>query len=285
MKKNTQNITKKLALVLGMHRSGTSLISRSLKIFGAEHGNNLLPFTQGNAKGHWEDQDFYVLNEEMLNSVGKTWNSALPITNDDLILLCEKGYLDKATSLVESKLANIDFFALKEPRITKLLPFWHKVFEFVPTIYYIFAIRNPISVANSLQNRSNIPIEKGLLLWYSYNAYALLTLRHKKITFVDYDSFLQDPQMQLENISTALNIKPNEQERAMFLENFLDKNLRNFNHNETQQYLNHKKYYLKFYRHLLRHLKQNYLDDDFFAVYEHDVIYNTLEQMNVNTNK
>ncbi|MDR2744920.1 MAG: hypothetical protein LBB66_06995, partial [Desulfovibrio sp.] len=44
-------------MVLGMHRSGTSAVSLSLRVFGARHGDSLVGGLSSNPKGHWEDID------------------------------------------------------------------------------------------------------------------------------------------------------------------------------------------------------------------------------------
>ncbi len=276
------NDAKKLALVLGMHRSGTSLISRALKVFGAEHGDNLLSTTLGNVKGHWEDEDFFLLNKQMLSTLDKSWDSVLPITENDVEILRLNGYLKRAQKLFDEKFTNIDFFALKEPRMTKLMLFWNKALENIPTVYYIFAVRNPLNVAKSLQKRSNMPIEKGLLLWYSYNAYALQALRGKKVLIIDYDSFLSDPAPYLERLGAAFNVAPDEEEREIFLQSFLDKNLRSFTGGKAQEYSVTEKNYVKFYRYILKNSMQNYLGDDFYDAYNNDAIYTTLESMSNN---
>ena len=64
----------RLVVVLGMHRSGTSVIARGLQVMGVELGNNLMQANEYNTKGFWEDMDIYTLNEEMLNSLNKAWH-------------------------------------------------------------------------------------------------------------------------------------------------------------------------------------------------------------------
>jgi hypothetical protein len=57
----------KMVVVLGMHRSGTSAITRGLLVMGVRLGDRLLPAVKGeNDKGHWEDVDLNALNIEML---------------------------------------------------------------------------------------------------------------------------------------------------------------------------------------------------------------------------
>ena len=58
----------RLIVILGMHRSGTSAITRGLQVMGVSLGNNLMPPMEDvNAKGFWEDIDLVALNVEILN--------------------------------------------------------------------------------------------------------------------------------------------------------------------------------------------------------------------------
>ncbi|PZR23698.1 MAG: sulfotransferase family protein, partial [Azospira oryzae] len=67
---------QKLVIVLGMHRSGTSAITRGLKVIGVELGDRLEPPAAGiNDKGYWEDMDLVALNVEMLDVCGRSWHS------------------------------------------------------------------------------------------------------------------------------------------------------------------------------------------------------------------
>ena len=43
-----------LFVILGVARSGTSAMSRAMKVFGASHSKNLLPCHETNPKGFWE---------------------------------------------------------------------------------------------------------------------------------------------------------------------------------------------------------------------------------------
>ena len=61
----------RLIVVLGMHRSGTSAITRGLQVMGVELGDRMMPPVEGNnSKGFWEDLDLYALNIEILNNIG-----------------------------------------------------------------------------------------------------------------------------------------------------------------------------------------------------------------------
>lgn len=73
----SKNMEKKeIVVVLGMHRSGTSAITRSLKVLGVDLGGRLLPAEAGiNDKGFWEDVDITAFNVDLLHALGHDWHT------------------------------------------------------------------------------------------------------------------------------------------------------------------------------------------------------------------
>ena len=61
-----KNIDYKTVVVLGMHRSGTSMIASILNKLGVSMGKVMLGKTPSNPLGHFEDKDFYNLNRKIL---------------------------------------------------------------------------------------------------------------------------------------------------------------------------------------------------------------------------
>ena len=57
-------------LICGMHRTGTSALTRVLSLLGAALPRNIYPPGTGNELGHWEPRDVVKLHDEMLNAAG-----------------------------------------------------------------------------------------------------------------------------------------------------------------------------------------------------------------------
>ena len=53
---------KEIIIVLGMHRSGTSLIAGVLHEMGVNMGSNLMKADEYNPKGYFEDIEIYKFN-------------------------------------------------------------------------------------------------------------------------------------------------------------------------------------------------------------------------------
>ncbi|HUS48990.1 MAG TPA: hypothetical protein VMZ91_02395, partial [Candidatus Paceibacterota bacterium] len=75
MKENETNFV----IITGMHRSGTSYLSRALNLCGVNLGpksdfyDTELNPKFGNPRGHWENNKIVDLNEKILKINGGTW--------------------------------------------------------------------------------------------------------------------------------------------------------------------------------------------------------------------
>jgi hypothetical protein len=68
----------KVVCVLGMHRSGTSLLTGALRLLGVHLGSdeNLLPSDEeANRKGFWENRRIVDLNDALLSRLGGDWHN------------------------------------------------------------------------------------------------------------------------------------------------------------------------------------------------------------------
>ena len=73
------NEKRRVVVVLGMHRSGTSAVARALQVVGVSLGSRLMPAMPGNnPKGFWEDVDFHAFNERLLVALGADWRRVRP---------------------------------------------------------------------------------------------------------------------------------------------------------------------------------------------------------------
>ncbi len=219
--------TKKLIVVLGMHRSGTSAVMNALASLGAALGDDLLPAGKDNPKGFFEDKAINDLNIEMLASIGQHWFSLSLVTDSDVERLIAAGYLVKAKQLLQEKMQGLDVFGFKDPRVSKLFKFWLRVFaELEVDTRYVLCLRHPLSVAKSLQQRNKTPIYKGYLLWLSYNF--ALAEELSRLTFVvqEYDQLMAAPLVELERLANRLGLPVDSQKISAFAAEFLDPELR-----------------------------------------------------------
>ena len=65
-------------LVAGMHRSGTSAVTRMISLLGADLPQHVMPARHGNMAGHWEPERIADLHDEILASANTSLYDVSP---------------------------------------------------------------------------------------------------------------------------------------------------------------------------------------------------------------
>jgi GT2 family glycosyltransferase/glycosyltransferase involved in cell wall biosynthesis len=214
-----------LVVVLGMHRSGTSLVTKSLELFGCEFGSNLMPAQADNPKGFWEDLDVVEFNDQLLKQLDSKWDFPALLIDKNLDQRFKSAIPD-AKQLLSNKMEASNMLAIKDPRISLLLPFWEKVFRSMSiNVAYILVYRNPVDVAASLEYRNGFGSADSLDLWYLYN-FACLRVLGGDFVVVDYHKMIHSPEEQLGRIGRALGVSSVDKGRTdEFIKRYVDKSL------------------------------------------------------------
>jgi len=180
-------------LVLGMHRSGTSALSRLLNIFGASLPVRLIAANHGNEEGHWESATIAEFNDRILDSAGSCWNDCQPINPDWYNSLVHRGFAAQARELLLSEFEDSPLFVFKDPRNCRIARFWLDALDaeaITPAI--IVPIRHPDEVAGSLERRDAMGIGYGHLLWLRHVLDAEAGTRGRNRLFTTYHELLAD---------------------------------------------------------------------------------------------
>jgi hypothetical protein len=220
------NAGKLLVLVLGMHRSGTSALTRSLQVLGVNLGSNFNPATPDNPTGFWENKNFHALNEEMLKHLHRSWDD-LQLMESEAMLRGLEGFISRARAQLDDFMREKSVAGLKDPRFSLLLPFWKKVFaEAGLPVSFIIGFRNPLSVAESLSRRDDFPKIKGLWLWKLHHVFIAAGLADVPRLVVDYDKMLEHSRNQLDRIAHFLGVAAESRAMEVFCSEFLRPDLR-----------------------------------------------------------
>jgi GT2 family glycosyltransferase len=223
---------KRLVVVLGMHRSGTSAITRALEVFGVELGERLMAARPDeNEKGFFEDVEVNALNLEIYQALGggQAWHTLSPIPDEALAGERAAGLKRRAVDILGARLRGTDLFGLKDPAMCRLLPFWQPVFrELGVDASYAIALRNPISVARSLEKRDGLPAEKCHYLWQQHVVPSVMLTRGAPRVVVDYDRLMDAPEEQVIRMGRALGLAGglDRARLAEFSREFLEERLR-----------------------------------------------------------
>jgi hypothetical protein len=149
-----------IIFVLGMHRSGTSMVTGILHICGAWLGKKLLMGAKDNPKGHFENKHFLNINQKILRANGGRWDKP---PNKVEFAGCKSAMKRFLLSLPNDKIV-----VLKDPRTALTFPLWRQLIP-LENMKIIYIQRNHEAVAKSLQARNGFKIEHDLYLSRYYN--------------------------------------------------------------------------------------------------------------------
>lgn len=196
--------TRRHAVVLGMHRSGTSLTARLLGDLGWYLGrpDELLGPREDNPDGFFERAEVQVLNDRLLSVLGASWDG--PPGPDELDALRDDGLDEQVGTLVTELEAEAGAapFAVKDPRLCVLWPLWER--HLPPSATLVLTFRHPAEVAASLRKRDGLPMATGLALWEEYVRRALLAARDRAAVVVRYGDLLAEPEESIAHLAQAL---------------------------------------------------------------------------------
>ena len=194
--------------VLGMHRSGTSLVAGALRLLGAELGppDGILPADpEDNPRGYWEQQAVVDLNNDLLGRFGGSGSSwappALPAGWAELPELDD--LRERARAILES-FDRSAVWAVKDPRVSLTLPFW---LPLVDESAAIVCLRSPRDVAASLHARDpDGPLSRRAWtgVWLEYTRAALEQSAELPGRQLFYDDWFADRARQLRALSDVL---------------------------------------------------------------------------------
>lgn len=204
--------------ILGMHRSGTSMVTHLLHTCGLYLGDasDLLPPSEENPLGYWENRLFVDFNDGILAALGGSWDSPpvlLPDWPEDPRL---KVLQHRAQGLVAAFRGN-ESWGWKDPRNTLTLAFWRRLFG--DDLRVIVCMRSPIEAARSISRRqvAGAPVPRALDLWQIYHE-ALLQSLPDDALFTHYDSYFYDAPAELQRVLNFSGLTPPAEQFAAALD-------------------------------------------------------------------
>ena len=218
-------------LVLGMHRSGTSALTRVLNLLGVELGGSLMRAAASNETGFWEHQDVVDIHAALLKALGMTWDD--PRRLPDGWLASDAGR-DAAAALLarlSGDFANASLWGVKDPRMCRFLPLWQEVLATLGTKPgYVILLRHPLEIVRSLHQRNHMTTSRGLLLWLRYTLEAEAGTRESPRVLVRYGDLMGNWKPVATRISGALGISLDLKSRkaAAAIKSFIRPSMRHY---------------------------------------------------------
>jgi len=177
-------------IVLGMHRSGTSMVTRLINLMGAYTGeeDSLTGFNSENPKGFWERRDVRDANDFLLQENDFDWHIVSNFSPEKLSQPTVTKFNTQAKKIIH-KLDGHRPWVIKEPRISLTLPIWENLLE-VPI--YIVCYRDPSEVAISLAVRNEFPSQFSLALYEYYTLSILNNTKNQPVLFIEHRDIIED---------------------------------------------------------------------------------------------
>ena len=186
--------------ITGMHRSGTSMITRGLHESGLHliggSADALLEAADDNPEGFWENKAIVACNDDLLEAAGGSWDNPpklLPMAVDDPRLA---EVVEPATAALAG-LAENERWGFKDPRLCLTAAFW---LDLQPDLRFVICVRNPLEVALSLKRRNQNSYSLGLALWERYYQSVLELVPADRRVVTHYDTYFLDPAGELRRI-------------------------------------------------------------------------------------
>jgi hypothetical protein len=188
------NELKTAIVISGMHRSGTSSIAGVVSKLGAAvPAGKLLATKPDNPRGFFESEKINLFNDRILTECGTNWSDWRAVNNEWPSNPKYRAYLEAAGRLLDEEYGDARFIFLKDPRFSKILPFW--ILALANSGFracHIIPVRNPDEVAASLGKLHQVPKNLAKLTWVRHLLDAEFYSRNQPRIFVLWEEFLDD---------------------------------------------------------------------------------------------
>jgi hypothetical protein len=204
---NSSHSGRRAILVLGVARSGTSVLTHILNVLGARLPDELLGAGQGNPLGHWEPMGLLELNEEILRSVGRTWYDPRPIPLGWFRSKAAYAFQERIRQEIASSYGDAPLILIKEPRICRLAPLYLDALDVLGIEpFVILPIRHPAEVIRSVLERDGGDTRTHELRWLRHLLESEEASRFCRRTWTSFDRVLGNWSGTAKSIAEALGI-------------------------------------------------------------------------------
>ncbi|MBV8335556.1 MAG: hypothetical protein JO358_08995, partial [Alphaproteobacteria bacterium] len=233
-----------IVIVLGMHRSGTSLCSHILSALGVDmsdkvEGPGSAALTPDNPHGHWERWEIVEVHDRILHLFnrdyfGQLHDFALPVAwwADPRVVQIRRDIV----TFLDKRLGE-GYFGFKDPRTVRLMPLWHQILrELRLSPKVVFCLRNPAHVARSLHVRDGLDPEVGEYRWLVHVIDFFRYSNSLDFCTVEYEDWFIDPFVNLNKFTQFLDLpwRQSQSELALLLSGIIDPRARHDGHDHPE---------------------------------------------------
>jgi hypothetical protein len=201
-----------LVMVLGMHRSGTSLCSHVLSALGVDMADQVGPNgvpERDNLRGHWERWEIVDLHNRILELLNRGYYDPV----HDLAFPTAWWADPKVAAVRRDIVAFLKermreaYFGFKDPRTVRFLPLWHQIADELKLApKFVFCLRNPAQVARSLLERDAVDPETAEARWFAYVIDFFRYSRGVDFCLVEYEAWFDDAATNVRKLCKFLDL-------------------------------------------------------------------------------
>jgi hypothetical protein len=139
-------------IVLGLHRSGSSLVANILRCLNVKMGDRFPRTNRHNPRGYWEDVDFIRLNVHILRKAGGKWSKPPDTAR---VLAAGRVYAEEIQALLQekeegSRSVKGQCWGWKDPRTCLTIP---AIAPYLTNPRFVVVQRDRASIIRSLMKR------------------------------------------------------------------------------------------------------------------------------------
>jgi hypothetical protein len=161
-----------------------------------------------NDKGYWEHLGLVRAHERLLLALRSSWDDIRPLPSrwwEDPAAYC---FRVEAARILNHDFASSTVWAVKDPRMCRLVPVWTALFEDLGCRFaFVLIFRHPEEVARSLEKRDGFHREKSTRLWLENVLAAERATRDLPRAFVRFDALLANGPAALARIQETLGFR------------------------------------------------------------------------------
>jgi hypothetical protein len=197
-----------IVMVLGMHRSGTSLCSHILSALGVDMADDI-GVDVGNDKGHWERWEIAEFHDRILSLFNRDYSG---LFHD--FFLPEAWWADPHVAQIRREICAFlkrrmgdTYFGFKDPRTVRLMPVWHQIItELKLTPRIVLCLRSPAQTARSLNARDGLDPKIGEYRWFVHMIDFFRYTSNFDFCTVKYEEWFNDPWVNINKLQKFLDL-------------------------------------------------------------------------------
>ena len=217
-------------LVLGMHRSGTSALTRVVNLLGVDLGTDLMEAVEGNNdRGFWEHQGVVTRHDRLLADLGMRWDDPRAMPEGWLEHPVTRAARVDLEAILDAEFADATLWGIKDPRMCRLLPLWREMLEARGIqVTVLHMLRHPLEIARSLERRDAMPRGRALMLWLRHQIEALICSAGVGQSWASFDRLMADWRNEMQRVDGDLHLGFADRMDAVAseIDGFLDAGLR-----------------------------------------------------------